>query len=81
MLTKQMCIDAKHGTIFYHVRQKNADGTPVRCRVNGKCKVWVTRPNDYALPVKHGLKQCFHITAGNAMEWAITETAAIVEGP
>lgn len=81
MLTKEMCVNATHGTIFYHVKLRNADGTPLRARVNGKCRTWITRANDYALPMKHGLKQCFHITQGNSMEWAINETAAVVEAP
>lgn len=80
MISKAQAMAATHGTIFYHVRIKNADGTPARCRVNGKCKVWITRPNDWALPVKHGLKDCFHITPGNEKDWAISECATVVEG-
>lgn len=52
-----------------HVHLKNRDGTPIRCRVNGSCKTWKTRPDDFRLPVKHGLKQCFYITPCNAGEW------------
>ena len=62
-----------HQGTFHHVHLKNADGTPVRCRANGTCKTWKTRPNDYRLPVKHGLRDCFHITPTNAVDWEITE--------
>jgi hypothetical protein len=69
MITKQMAESAGYRTIFHHVTLKNADGTPVRCRVNGACKTWVTRPSEFRLPVKYGLKQCFYITQDNASEW------------
>ncbi len=28
---------------------------PINWRANGKCKVWKTRPDDFKLPIKHGL--------------------------
>lgn len=66
MVTKEQALTVSQ---FHHVRLKNADGTPVRCRANGRCKTWKTRPEDFRLPVKHGLKQCFYITPRNADEW------------
>lgn len=62
-----------HQGTFYHVHLKNRDGTPVRCRANGACKTWKTRPSDFRLPVKHGLRECFYITELNAVDWEITE--------
>ena len=69
MITKQQAIDSYHRQEFHHVSEKNADGSAVRCRVNGKCKTWKTRPDDFQLPVKYGLKTCFYITQDNAHEW------------
>jgi hypothetical protein len=46
---------------FEHVSAKNADGTPVRARRNGKTKTWKTRPGIFRIPVKYGLKECFYI--------------------
>lgn len=40
---------------FYHREQVNADGTPVRWRVNGQLKRWKTDRNRMRLPIKHGL--------------------------
>lgn len=54
---------------FYHRTERNADGTAVRCRANGKCQTWKTRPDDFRLPVKYGLKFCFYITPVNAADW------------
>jgi len=66
MITKEQAMTARN---FEHVSLKNADGTPVRCRVNGACKTWKTRTADFKLPVKYGLKQCFYIDNTNAHEW------------
>jgi len=44
------------GQVIEHKTLKNADGTPLRARVNGKMKVWKTRPHEFQLPMKHGLK-------------------------
>lgn len=68
-LSKQDCVNATYRQEFHHVDEKNSDGTPVRCRVNGACKTWKTRPDEFRLPVKYGLKTCFYITESNADEW------------
>ena len=64
-----MAESAGYRTQFNHVTIKNRDGTPARCRVNGKCKTWKTRPNEFRLPVKYGLRDCFYITQNNCEEW------------
>lgn len=69
MITLSVAVSAGYRQEFHHKTLKNADGTAVRCRVNGKCKVWKTRPNDFQLPVKYGLKECFYITPNNANDW------------
>lgn len=66
MITKEI---AQTSNRFEHKTLKNADGTPVRCRSNGQCKTWKTRPSEFRLPVKHGLKNCFYITPDNANDW------------
>ena len=71
MITKRQAASASYRDEFWHVTMKNADGTPVRCRVNGQCKIWKTRPDDFRLPVKYGLRECFYITPENAKDWRI----------
>lgn len=66
MITKQIALTARK---FEHVTEKNKDGTPARCRAMGKCKVWKTRPDDFKLPVKHGMYTSFYITRDNANDW------------
>lgn len=35
-------------------------------RRNGKTQVWVTRPNDYRVPIKYGLKRCSQLLPSDA---------------
>ena len=60
-----------HGDILEHATIKNADGTPARARVNGKLKLWKTRPCDFKLPLKHGLYDFLYLEPSNASEWSI----------
>ena len=68
MITKELALTLKPGQELWHNAATNADGTPVRARVNGKCKTWKRYPERFQLPMKHGLKQCFyicHVEEGN----------------
>lgn len=69
MIDKQDAISLTYRSELHHSTLKNADGTPLRCRVNGKVKLWKTRPDEFRLPVKHGLKNCFYIDQDNCHEW------------
>ena len=57
--------------VIEHKTLKNADKTPLRARVNGRIKTWKTRPGDFLLPMKHGLKSCFYIDHNNCGEWNV----------
>lgn len=61
------------GKILHHISAKNADGTPLRGRVNGKVQLWKTRPLEFRVPMKYGLRTCFYVTDGNAKEWYFPE--------
>lgn len=55
---------------FFHVKLTNTTGS-VRVRRNGKTKTWKTRPLEFQIPVKYGLRDCFYITQHNAKEWEV----------
>lgn len=74
MVTKEQAMKCH---TFHHWKEKNADGTPVRCRATGKCKTWKTRPDDFRLPVKYGLRHSFYITPANAHEWEAIESEKV----
>lgn len=60
-ITRSQAMASKVRDEFWHMTAKNADGTPLRARVNGNCTTWKTRPSDFYLPMKHGLRDYFHI--------------------
>ena len=62
---------SKRQIIFEHKTLLNKDGSRLRARSNGQIKLWKTRPNEFKLPCKHGLKDCFYITEDNVNEWEI----------
>jgi hypothetical protein len=70
MITKQLAMTEHQ---FFHRYLRNADGSAVRCRSNGRCKTWKTRPDDFRLPVKYVLKECFYITPTNAADWTTSD--------
>lgn len=71
MLTLDDLPYLKPGTILRHVSRLGANKQPVRCRVNGKVKLWKTRPGEFQIPVKHRLRNFFYITPNNADEWEL----------
>lgn len=77
MVTKEQAVAARHGKVFYHREMRNSDGTPLRVRVTGRCRTWKTRPAEFSLPVKHGLRDCGYITHRNAAEWDASEGKAL----
>lgn len=68
MVTKEQAMTAKR---FHHVTIKNADGTPLRVRANGKCKTWKRDSARFELPIKHGLYAYSYIAQDNAHEWEV----------
>lgn len=39
---------------------------PNKWRANGKCQTWKTRPDEFKLPIKYGLRECGYLTHENA---------------
>jgi hypothetical protein len=72
-MTRADAVAAGHGQVFYHRTKRNADGTAAKCRVTGVCRTWVTRPDDFRLPVKRGLRDSFYITPDNMADWLTKE--------
>lgn len=73
MITKEQAVElgGKHRAQLQTIHMRTAAGLPYYCRVNGKCKTWKTRPEDFRLPVKYGLYECFYITPVNASDWEV----------
>ncbi len=75
MITYEIAITLKSGQTLYHVSKKNADGkSAMRCRVTGKVQTWRTRPGEFKIPVKRGLRDTGYITHDfNAADWSTEE--------
>lgn len=69
MITKEQAMSHKQ---FKQTKGYDSQGNvieldkPINWRANGKCKTWKTRPDDFHLPVKHGLQTYGYITQDNA---------------
>lgn len=70
-MTKEQAMSLSRGTRLVHVSAKQASGSPMQCRVNGMCKTWKTRPNQFSLPVKQNLNDFGYITEQNAEYWEV----------
>jgi len=79
MITLAQVISLKHGDILHHRELRNADGTPLRARVNGKVKLWKTRPTHFRLPVKCGLYHYADIDHAVAHKWSLTAAEALAD--
>ena len=73
-ITRAIALTLPHGATLHHrTLLTSSRRTPVRCRVWGRCVTWKTRPDDFRLPVKAGLKTHFYITPLNASDWSLTD--------
>jgi hypothetical protein len=63
-----------HNHTFHHLTERDSRGAPARARVTGKVKLWKRRPDEFKLPVKHGLKDSFYITRDNGNVWATDDS-------
>lgn len=73
MITREIAATLKHGQILHHkIERQGRNGCePLRVRVSGQVKTWVKRPDDFRIPVKHGMYTNSEITQNNASEWEV----------
>jgi len=67
-----------YGTMIYHRKLRNNDGTPLRAKVTGKVKTWKRDPLRFEIPFKYGLYDYGKVTQDTAGEWSLSEEAAEV---
>ena len=72
-LTLNQAKKLRIGQTLYHLKNKNADGTAQRWRVNGKVKTWKTKPNKVQVPVKYGMYSYDYITERDLHSVSLTE--------
>ena len=52
------------GQVLHHDTMNNADGSPLRVRVNGEVKTWKRNSERIRVPLKHGLYEYGELTNG-----------------
>ncbi len=64
MITLQQAKDLKRGDILYYTKNKNADGSMQRWKVNGKVKTWKRKryENCVRVPIKYGMYTYGYLT-------------------
>ena len=88
MITKSMAMDLRRGDNVHYTGKYNCskDVGPrggvtfriVNCRVSGRCKTWVSRPDDFHVPVKFGLYENRAITQDNMEEWHLAKECPLI---
>lgn len=66
----------EHGTILYHVHNRNKDGTPQRWKVNGNVKIWKRDESRVQVPLKFGLYGYDYLTEHYLNDICLTEEEA-----
>ena len=76
-LTLNQAKKLRTGQILYHLKNKNADGSAQRWKVNGKVKTWKTKPEKVQVPVKYGLYGHDYVTENELNMVSLTEPKRI----
>lgn len=62
MISLEKAKELNYGDIVYHNTYKNADGSPMRFKVNGQVKRWKRDPDRIRVPLKRGLWETGYLT-------------------
>lgn len=93
MITKEQAIEAGEGrNRYFHygickkdIGPRGGETLKVEVwRANGKCQTWKTRPNEFKLPIKHGLRDYGYLHHHNACEFHLEvdcEVMRVVKEP
>ena len=91
MITKEQAMAATYGDELHYTGLGECSRTPVgprggqpkttiiRVRVTGECKTLKTRPEEFRLPIKHGLKGYGEINHLNAHEFHLAEECPLLK--
>jgi len=73
MVTLKKAKNLKPGQIIYHKNFKNADGTAMRFKVNGKPKTWKRSPKKVKVPLKRGMYEFGYLDEYNKLQFTLNE--------
>lgn len=72
-ITFEEAMALQPGELIYQLTATNADGTATRWKVNGETKWWITRPGEFQIPLKRGLREYGYLTHENMKLFSSTE--------
>jgi hypothetical protein len=85
MVTKQQamtCSEFHYGTCTRTVGPRGAVKEHIEhWRANGMCHTWVTRPNDFRLPIKYGLHGYSYLDPHNAANFHVASDCPLLKDP
>jgi hypothetical protein len=64
----------------FHFNERRPNGTCYVHRRNGRTQTWKTRPGEFRIPVKYGLRDYGQITHRNADQFHLPEDCQPAEG-
>ena len=67
-MTREQAFQLKCGEIIHETEGYNRDGTCRRWRVNGKLQAYKRNPDNFRLPLKHGLVAYGYLTKWNLVQ-------------
>lgn len=70
---------ASPGNTVFHYAPACTPKRIERWRVNGAIKLWKTRPMEFRLPIKFGLRSYYYITDLNCGEFHLAENCPFVD--
>ena len=81
MVTRDQAIAASNewGRVVFHYAPACTAKRIERWRVNGAIKLWKTRPEEFRLPIKYGLRSYSYLTDSNAHEFHLASECPYVD--
>jgi hypothetical protein len=76
-LTLEQAKNLSFGTILYHVKNKNSDGSAQKWKVNGKVQTWKRSPEKVKVPLKYGLYRYDYLTENELNLVTLEETEKV----
>jgi|6_EtaG_2_1085325.scaffolds.fasta_scaffold48392_1 hypothetical protein len=74
-----VAVEFHYGTCQKHIGLRGGQTLhQIRFRRNGKTKTWITRPEEFSVPVKRGLREYGYLTQTNAKDFHTAEQCEIV---
>lgn len=74
-ITFSQAIQLKSCNSIHHNTLKNCDGKTCQVfKINGKVKLWKTKPYQFQIPIKRGLREYYYLTENNCDQFHLPDS-------